>query len=103
MKIDTADMVSVSEASNRGVSKLVAEAEAGREWVILRGNKPAAAMIGVSRLQRLRELEERESGMGLIATAITRMLIELERAKDVDEIQKTLGISDDELVEPVAS
>ncbi len=103
MKIDTADMVSVSEANSRGVSKLVAEAEAGREWVILRANKPAAAVIGVSRLQRLRELEEREGGMGSIVTAITRMLIEHDKAKDVDEIQKHLGIPDDELIEPVTS
>ncbi len=102
MKIDSADMVSVSEANSRGVSKLVAEAEAGREWVILRANRPAAAVIGVNRLERLRQLEERESGLGYIITAFARMCFEGEHLIDADQLQKDLGIPDSELIEPVA-
>lgn len=103
MKIDTDDMVSVSEASSRGVSRLVAEAEAGREWVILRSNKPAAAVISVERLQRLRQLEEREAGIGQIVTAVTRMLLESGAAVPVADLRAELGIAKDDLDKPAAT
>lgn len=74
MKIDTDSMVSVSEANARGVSKLVSEAEAGKEWVILRGSKPAAAMIGMERLRRIRELEQFEQDADHFLTAACRVL-----------------------------
>lgn len=103
MKIDMKDMVSVSEASTRGMSRMVAEAEAGREWVILRSNKPAAAVISVQRLQRLRELEEREAGIGEVVTAVTRMLLESQDAVSLDSLRAELGIAKGDLDRPATS
>lgn len=100
MKIDLDSMVSVSEASSRGVSRLVTEAEAGREWVILRGSKPAAAMIGMDRLRRLQQLEALECDMGYLMTAIGRLITESADAVDVDDVQAGLHLAPDDLITP---
>lgn len=102
MKIDLDSMVSVSEASSRGVSKLVTEAEAGKEWVILRGSKPAAAMIGMDRLRRLQELEAREHEMGYVMTAIGRLMTETTSAISVEDLQNELGLEPDDLITPTS-
>ena len=49
-RIDTADLISISEATKRGVSALVREAEAGRQQVVVRNSKPVAAVVGKNRL-----------------------------------------------------
>ena len=99
--IDTREMISVSDASRLGVSKLAADAQAGRDFVIMRHNMPAAAVVGMEKLQRLRELEEREAGVAALVTAVCRLVTEADDALPLDEVQRQLGISDDEIIEPV--
>ncbi|MET0420278.1 MAG: type II toxin-antitoxin system prevent-host-death family antitoxin [Acidimicrobiia bacterium] len=48
--------LSVTEASARGVARLVADAAAGDEVVITRHHRPVAAIVGVERLAELDEL-----------------------------------------------
>ena len=50
MRIDTNDMISVSEVSRIGVSKLINEASEGREYILIKNNKPAAALVGMEKL-----------------------------------------------------
>ncbi len=47
MKINMEDLISVTEASRQGVSKLVREASSGRDLILIRNNKPAAAIVGI--------------------------------------------------------
>jgi len=49
-------MLSVTEASARGIARLVADAAAGDEVVVTRHHRPVAAVVGVERLQELDEL-----------------------------------------------
>jgi hypothetical protein len=39
MRIDTNDMISVTEASAQGLSKLISEASKGRQLVVFKNNK----------------------------------------------------------------
>jgi hypothetical protein len=43
-RVDTADMLSVTEAAKLGLSRLIRDAEAGQEHVLLRNNQPVAAV-----------------------------------------------------------
>lgn len=45
--------ISVTDASKRGVSRLVADAEAGAAVVVARRGKPAAVVLGMDRLQSI--------------------------------------------------
>jgi len=69
--IDTADLLSISDANKLGVSGLVRRAESGRGYMLLRNNKPVAAMMSVTRLEQLQELEENLLDISL---ATARML-----------------------------
>ncbi len=51
--VDTADLISISDASKIGLSALVREAEAGHEQVVLRNNRPVAAVVSIRRLEQL--------------------------------------------------
>jgi len=48
MNIDTQDLISVTEASNRGVSRLIQDAAQGRPQVVLRNNKAVAAVVSLT-------------------------------------------------------
>ena len=69
MNIDTNDMISISEVSKHGVSKLVNEASEGREFILIKNNKPAAALVGIDKLERLQRVEE---DVKLLTMAIVR-------------------------------
>ena len=56
--VETADLISVTDASQLGVSALVREAEEGRERIVLRNNKPVAAVVSIERFEELQRLEE---------------------------------------------
>lgn len=53
----TSSTVTVTEASRRGVAALVRDASAGHNVIVSRFGSPAAAVVGVSRLAELEELE----------------------------------------------
>ncbi|MGI8913737.1 MAG: prevent-host-death family protein [Chloroflexota bacterium] len=71
MRVDTSALISVSEASKIGVSALVREAEAGHVHVVLRNNRPIAAVVGIGRLE---EIERLEDDLLDISLASARML-----------------------------
>lgn len=55
------NLISVGEASRKGVSWLAHQAESGQDMVILRNGKPAAAVVGAYTMRRLAYVEELES------------------------------------------
>ena len=61
--------LSVTEASARGVARLVADAAHGDEVVVTRHHRPVAAVVG---LERLRELEELAADLRDLALVIAR-------------------------------
>jgi prevent-host-death family protein len=49
--------LTVTEAAQRGVAGLVAEAERGSDLVVTRRRRPVAAVVGIERLTHLEEAE----------------------------------------------
>ncbi|HET7770282.1 MAG TPA: type II toxin-antitoxin system Phd/YefM family antitoxin [Chloroflexota bacterium] len=86
--IDTAALISISEANRLGVSGLVREAEAGNEQVVLRNNKPVAAVVSMKRFEQFQRLEDDLLDVSLAAA---RMLTTGERRHSLDEVLAQLG------------
>ena len=92
--VDTADLISISEATKRGVSALVRAAEEGHEQVVLRNNRPVAAVVGIKRLEQLQKLEEDLLDVSLAAA---RMLTTGTRRHTLDEVLAQFGYTRDQL------
>jgi prevent-host-death family protein len=94
MKINTEDLISVTEASRQGVSKLVSEASEGREIILIRNNKPAAAIVGIDKLERLQRLEE---DIKLLTVALVRSATDTGERISIEAAAARFGIDLDEL------
>jgi prevent-host-death family protein len=92
--VDTADLISISEAARLGVSALVREAEEGHERVVLRNNKPVAAVVGMERLERLQQLED---DLLDISLAAARMMTSGPERVTLDEVLAHFGYTREQL------
>lgn len=92
--IDTADLISVSDANKVGVSALIRAAEAGHEQIVLRNNKPVAAVVSMKRFEELQRLEEDLLDVSL---ATARMLTTGTDRHTLDEILDQLGYTREQL------
>jgi prevent-host-death family protein len=92
MKINTQDMISVTEANRRGVSSLVKTASEGRPVVLVRNNEPAAVMVGVETMERLERIEELEEDIRLLAIAWARTLTDSGRRYSLEDVARELGV-----------
>jgi prevent-host-death family protein len=99
VKIELNDLVSVTDASNMGVSKLVSAAMEGREFVVLKNNKPAAAIVGIDKLERLQRVEEIEEDIKLLALAVVRTVTDTGKRVSLDDAAAQFGIDLDDLDE----
>lgn len=99
MNVDTRDLISISEASNRGVSKLVADAESGRPQVLMRNSKAVAAVVTVETMDRLQRLEELEDDLRLLSIALVRAAADRGRRYELDDVLAEAGIDPDTLDE----
>lgn len=97
MKFDTKDLISVSEISSRGLSSIISDAEEGRPKVILRSNKPVAAIVGIETMERLQELDEREEDFRLLAVALARAVTDSGKRYSLREVAAELGVDLDNL------
>lgn len=93
-KVDTKDLISVSEANKIGISGLVKAAEQGGQRVVIRNGKPVAAVVSIDALQRAEELEERLLDVSL---ALTRLLTADERRHSLDDVLDRFGFTREEL------
>lgn len=93
-KVDTKDLISVSEANKIGISGLVKAAEQGQQRVVIRNGKPVAAVVSIESLQRAEELEERLLDVSL---ALTRLLTADERRHSLDDVLDRFGFTREEL------
>jgi PHD/YefM family antitoxin component YafN of YafNO toxin-antitoxin module len=99
MNIDTRDLISVSEVSSRGLSSIVNEAAEGRLKVILRSNKPVAAIVDIATMEKLQELEEREEDLRLLGMAIARTAADSGTRYSLRDVAAKLGIDPDSLAD----
>jgi prevent-host-death family protein len=93
-KVHTSDLISISEAARMGISGLVREAEAGREQVVLRNNKPVAAIVS---MQRLEELERLEEDLADVSLVIARMLTTSEQRHSLDDVLAQFGYTREQI------
>lgn len=99
MNVDTRDLISVSEASNRGVSRLISDAESGRPQVVLRNSKAVAAIVDIGCMDRLQRLEDLEDDLRLLSIALVRSAADTGRRHDLDDVLAEAGIDPDDLDE----
>lgn len=92
MNTDTRDLISVSDASNKGVSKLVAAAENGRPQVLLRNSKAVAAVVDIDTMDRLQRIDEMEDDLRLLSIALVRAAADSGRRYDLDDVLAEAGI-----------
>lgn len=92
--VDTADLISISEANKLGVSGLVRQAEAGREQVLLRNNRPVAAIVSMKRLEQLQQLQEDLLDASLAAA---RMVSAGPDRHSLDEVLAQFGYTREQL------
>jgi hypothetical protein len=93
-RVDTADLMSISEANKLGVAALARDA-AGRERVLLRNNKPVAAVVGIERLERMQQLED---DLADIALATARLLTDTGERTSLDDALQQFGYTREQLL-----
>ena len=93
MKIDTRDIVSVTAASQKGVSWLVNEAGAGRSKLILKNSEPAAFVTSVEDYERLEKIDELVDDLRLLMVATMRDLTSEGELHDLDDVPVELDIA----------
>ena len=76
MKIDTRDIVSVTDVNAKGVSWLINEALGGRTIGVMKSNKLAAVVVGTAVMEKIEVLDEREENLRLWSAAIARMALD---------------------------
>jgi prevent-host-death family protein len=92
--VDTDNLISISEANRLGVSGLVREAEEGRDQVVLRNNKPVAAVVGMHRLEELQQLEDDLLDIALLTS---RTMTTSDRRHSLDDVLNAFGYTREQL------
>jgi prevent-host-death family protein len=76
-----AAVLSITDATKRGVAGLVADAENGADVVVTRRRQPVAAIVGI---RRLAELEEAAADLRDLALALSRTITDTGRRTSLD-------------------
>ncbi len=92
MNINTNDLISVSEASQLGVSKLISNASEGRTQVVTKNNKVVAAVIGTAAMEQLQKLDELEADLRILSIALARTATDSGRRYSLSAVAHNLGI-----------
>lgn len=94
MSVSEAEPLPITEASRRGVSKLVADAENGHPTILRRHAEPVAAVISYRELQRLQALER---DLVDVALVLARAATDNGRRTRLDDVIESLGYSREQL------
>lgn len=87
--LDT-EVVAITEASRRGVSKLVADAENGHSTILRRRADLVAAVVSYRELQRLQALER---DLVDVALVLARAATDTGRRTSLDDVIESVGYS----------
>ncbi|MFI7225366.1 type II toxin-antitoxin system Phd/YefM family antitoxin [Nonomuraea angiospora] len=80
--------LSVTEAAQRGVARLVAEAEQGTDLVVTRRHQPVAAVVSI---RRFNELEEAAADLRDLALVLARSGTDTGERVSLDEVLAAFG------------
>ncbi len=80
--------LSVTEAAQRGVARLVADAEQGADLVVTRRHRPVAAVVGI---RRLKELEETAADLRDLALVLARAITDTGERIPLDDVLGAFG------------
>ncbi|MEV0392732.1 hypothetical protein [Polymorphospora rubra] len=80
--------LSVTEAAQRGVAGLVADAEGGSDVVVTRRQRPVAAVVGI---QRLTQIENTLSDLHDLALVLARAATDSGRRTSLDDVLGAFG------------
>jgi len=94
VNITDAEVVPITEAGRRGVSRLVAAAEAGHTTVLSRRAESVAAVVSYRDVQRLGELERTLTDVALV---LSRAAADTGHRTSLDEVIASVGYTRDEL------
>jgi prevent-host-death family protein len=83
-----AQELSVTEAAQRGVAGLVADAERGSDLVVTRRHRPVAAVVSISRLT---ELDEAAADLRDLALVLARAATDTGRRTSFDDVLEAFG------------
>lgn len=89
------ETVPITEAGRRGVSRLVADAEAGHPTVLRRRGEPVAAVVSYRDVERLAELER---DLVDVALVLSRAAADTGRRTPLDKVIGSLGYTREQLV-----
>jgi len=92
--IDSDSLLSISEASRRGVSALIRAAELGHDQIVLRNNKPVAAVVSMRRMEETQRLREDLADITMLAA---RMLTASGGMWSLDDVLDEFGFTRGEL------
>ncbi len=95
-RVDTEDLVSVTEIGSRGVSHFVTQAASGRDIVVLRNNKPAAMLISVERYEQMQRALDDAADVALGTARLA--LAEGAEMRGLDDVLAELGVTREELL-----
>jgi antitoxin (DNA-binding transcriptional repressor) of toxin-antitoxin stability system len=80
--------VSVTQATQRGVAGLVADAEAGSDLVVTRHHRAIAAVVSMGRIA---ELEEAAADLRDLALVLARAVTDTGRRTSLDDVLDAFG------------
>ncbi len=80
--------LTVTEAAQRGVARLVADAEQGTDLVVTRRHQPVAAVVSI---RRLHELEEAAADLRDLALVLARSVTDTGERVSLDEVLAAFG------------
>lgn len=92
--LSAAEILSVTQAAERGVSAIVRAADEGREIVVERHGRAVAAIVGMQRLEALSELEADVRSAALV---LSRLATDDGSRTTLDEVIASLGFDREEL------
>lgn len=96
MRTDTRNLVSVTEFS-RYASRFISSAASGTTHVILKDNKPTAAVIDMESAERLAHIDELEDDLKLMTASLVRLVTDDGRRHSLEDVAAEFGIDLDEL------
>ena len=82
------EVLSVTEASRRGIARLVADAAHGSEVVVTRHRTAVAAVVGI---ERIRELEALRDDLRDLALVLARDVDDAGRPTPLDDVVAAFG------------
>ncbi|WP_405723078.1 prevent-host-death family protein [Streptomyces sp. NBC_01537] len=86
--------LTVTEAAQRGVAKLVAEAEQGSDRVVTRRHRPVAAVVG---MDRLAAIEEAAADLHDLALVLARSVTDSGERTSLDDVLAAFGHTRDSI------